>query len=538
MSFRLFLSILRRRWYAVLLCLLAGVGGAVAYLHERTRIYQSVASVDYQPPTGANGQPLFDLEDPVPAIEGSAVTARSAKALDISASAVSQAETSVTYSSTTGVVRIAARSSRPREAAAIANAVAEAYVANVDAGVRVKIARIEASRSAVLAQINKLQRANPSGASNPASPVGAEIGALTQTVASLTSEMIAIQSDGPSYALIQSSAPIPTAPTGTRSSEVILLAVLAGLLVGIAAALIWEHLDETLLSAADVRDVTELPILAELPTERRVEGGPTSLVLLDRPNSAISDSLRELRTSSWFADSEGARKALLVTSPAPGEGKTLVAASLAVAHAMVGRRVVVVSADLASRRIERLLGGEAVGKGLADLVQESMQRAADERVLATAGSEVSVADARLRSRDATAVASDWPTDGRSVTSCVVPSNVAGVWILPAGAGSYGSELLAGDAMRDVVMELTRHFDLTIIDTRPVMSSPDAAALSPMVGGVVLVISAGRTSACTLDSTLERLEDTRANVLGVVLNRVRRSSSATFHPLRQRRGRLH
>lgn len=540
MSFRQFLSILRRRWYAVLFCLLAGVGGAVAYLHERTITYQTTAQVDYQPPTGANGQPLFNLANPLAAGKGPAVTNAAAKALAIPPSAVSRAELPVTYNPTTGLVRITARSGSATEAATIANAIAKAYVANVRAAVGVEIARIEKSRASVLTQIQKLERTNPKAAADAASPIGAEIAVLTQTVASLTSEVLQVQNDGPNFALIQGYAAKPKAPVGTRSSEVIVLGVLAGLLVGIALALLWEHLDETLLSDADVRGVTELPVLAELRSERRAESGTTSLVLLDRPTSAVSDSFRELRTSSWVAGGGGEGNAILVTSPGPRDGKTFVAANLAVAHASVGRRVVVVSADLVSRRIERLLGVEAAGRGLSDLIQDSMQTAANERVLTAATGEQVASEPRRAAPEPPLAGNGagWSSNGRSVTSCLVRSKVPGVSVLPAGPGSRGSEVLAGDAMRGVIAELGRHFDLTIIDTRAVMTSPDAAALSPMVDGVIVVVPSGRTDASTLERTLERLQGTHGRVLGIVLNRVKRSSSATFHPLRQRRVRLH
>lgn len=540
MSFRQFLSIIRRRWYAVLFCLLTGVGGAVVYIHARTVTYRSTAEVDYQPPRGQTGQLLFNLANPIAASRGPAVTNSAARALGISSAEVSHAELPVSYSLSTNLVRISAQSESPTQAAAIANAIAKAYVANVRAGVAVGVTRIVRSRTSVLSQIQKLESTKPKAAANAASPIGAEIAVLTQTVASLTSEVLQVQNAGPNYALIQSYAARPRVPVGTKSSEVLLLGVIAGLLVGIALALLWEHLDETVVTDADLRGVTDLPVLAELRTERRAKSGPTSVVLLDRPNSAVSDSLRELRTSSWVAAGGGEGKAILVTSPAPRDGKTFVAANLAVAHASVGRRVVVVSADLVSRRIERVLGVAGAGYGLADLIQTSLQTAADERVLTTSTGEQLASESRYRGSESSTAGNgrSWGPKGRSVHSCLVRSEVAGVSVLPAGRATQTSEVLAGDAMRGVIAELGRHFDLTIVDTRAVLTSSDAAALSPMVDGVIVVISSGLTDAPTLDRTLERLEGTRGNVLGVVLNRVKRSSSATFHPLRQRRVRLH
>jgi Mrp family chromosome partitioning ATPase len=94
-------------------------------------------------------------------------------------------------------------------------------------------------------------------------------------------------------------------------------------------------------------------------------------------------------------------------------------------------------------------------------------------------------------------------------------------------------VFADNAIRDLVRELKLTFDYVFFDTPAVLSAPDAAILSSAMDGVVVVVSVGRTRRGVVERALERLHSIQAPLLGVALNRVTSSTSATYHPLRRR-----
>lgn len=225
------------------------------------------------------------------------------------------------------------------------------------------------------------------------------------------------------------------------------------------------------------------PRPAALPPEparlgRQVVAGRLSplLVAALAPHALAAEQYRSLRTRIATADHGHARRVLLVTSPAKGDGKSVTAANLALTMAQeFNRRIVLVDADLRRPGVHRLLGVPAE-PGLGDVLS-----------------------------------GDVPLDQALVH---LPDHQ--LTVLPAGGRvDRHAELLGSQAMRRVIDALRSRFDRVVIDTPPILPLADVSVVSNMADGILLVVRAGLTSKPLIERALAACDDTR--LLGLVLN---------------------
>lgn len=207
-----------------------------------------------------------------------------------------------------------------------------------------------------------------------------------------------------------------------------------------------------------------------------------SLVTITDPRSAAAEAYRTLRTNLSFYSVAQPLRALLVTSPAGGEGKSTTAANLAVAMAQSGRRTVLVDCDL-RRPAQHELFGLSMSPGLTSL-------ALDE-----------VADLPLQK-----------------------TAVDGLWLLSSGPiPPNPADLLGANRMDAVIAQLLERADFVLFDAPPVMAAADAAILGAKVDGVLLVIQAGKTRRDHSERARERLEKARVRIVGVTLTNAPKDS---------------
>ncbi len=268
--------------------------------------------------------------------------------------------------------------------------------------------------------------------------------------------------------------PVPVGPNRRAS---ILLAAAIGALLATAAAFLLDYLDDTLKNPDDIQKTLGLTTLGAAP---RLDGKSGELVALSSSHSAATEAYRVLRTNLQFAAVESPLRTLLITSPSPGEGKSLTAANLAVALAQAGRRVVLVDADLHKPRIHRLLGL----KNNTGLTTALIQEQPEFEDLLQPG----------------------PEPGLSVlTSGPLPPNPA--------------ELLGSGRARDFFGHLAQQADIVLFDSPPAVALSDAVILGAQLDGVLLVVEAGRTRREVARRALEALRKVHARVIGVALNRM-------------------
>ncbi|MDT7537984.1 MAG: tyrosine-protein kinase [Actinomycetota bacterium] len=267
--------------------------------------------------------------------------------------------------------------------------------------------------------------------------------------------------------------PVPVSPRPKRN---LALGLVLGLVVGLSGAFARTALDRQLRDSADIEEATGLPVLGAVPNEFSRERLPAAT----QPSSMRAEAYRLVRTNLQFTDVAEAPRTILVTSAAPGEGKTSLVVNLAVSCALAGETVVVVDADLRKPRVAYHFGIGA-GVGLSTL-------------LAAADADPT----RFVHRGATGLVS----------------------VLPSGpAVANPSELLGSPSMHNALAVLAEHFDRVIVDAPPVLPVADGVKLASMVSGVIIVARMGATTRDALVSACQRLEKGSARILGVVANGV-------------------
>ena len=288
----------------------------------------------------------------------------------------------------------------------------------------------------------------------------------------------------------------PAFPVRPKVALYLALGVIGGLLVGITLAFAQEGLERrTVKTAEDVEKLVDAPTLALIPMAGSAEGrryllmkprqgngssnGSVALAVSTQPTSPLAESYRTLRTSVLFSTRPPPR-AVLVTSAAPGEGKTCTALNLSIALAEGGQRVVLVDGDMRRPGISGTLG-MLKHKGLSGVL-----------------------------------AGVYP-----LAEALYPSgSIPNLWVLPAGPHPPNpASLICASNIEAVLRELREQYDQVVVDSPPVLMVTDATLLAASVDGVVMVVESGVTSPGILVHALRTLETAAAKVLGVVVNKV-------------------
>jgi receptor protein-tyrosine kinase len=257
----------------------------------------------------------------------------------------------------------------------------------------------------------------------------------------------------------------------------LLLGLIAGLMLGAGLALLREKLDHTINRPEEIENILLLPNLAVIPQAAPylLEAGANGdghRTPLDPPGA---EAYRVLRTNLLF--SQGSLKTLVVTSAAPGEGKTMTAVNLAAAVARQGLKVLLMECDL--RR-------------------PSLTRYFDER------SGVDLSDILL--------------EGRAWREAIRPSGIPGLALLLASrAVPRAAEFLAGAEMKELLNQLSSQYDMVILDTSPLLVAADATILGAIADGVLLVVRTTHTDRSAIQQAVQQLSLVGANIVGTVLN---------------------
>ena len=281
---------------------------------------------------------------------------------------------------------------------------------------------------------------------------------------------------GPSLVKIATIEPaaVVDEPSSPRTTINIALGLFIGLALGIGAAVLRTTLDTRIHGAHDVEHVTEAPILGGISFDPTARKRP--LIVQADPRSPRAESFRSLRTNLQFVNLESTSRCFVVTSSLPGEGKTTTTSNLAIALAETGASVAVIDGDLRLPRLADTMGLEGV---------------------------VGLTDVLIGRADLQDVLQPW---GRGT-----------LYVLPAGRiPPNPSELLGSKAMVSLIESLTSSFDYVLIDAPPLLPVTDAAILSKLTSGAIVVAAAGRTTRHELQSAMRTLDHIGGRVLGVVM----------------------
>jgi polysaccharide biosynthesis transport protein len=309
-------------------------------------------------------------------------------------------------------------------------------------------------------------------------------------------------------------APVPYSPLWAAATLKLAIGVVMGLILGIGLAFLLEALNTSIRRPEDIESMLHLPGLAVIPRltpatpKRRLGGllkgdknGGTSraaaIGTATQPFSIGTEAFRMLRTSLFWSDGSEHLRTLVVTSAAPGDGKTLTAANLATSFAHDGLSVLLVDCDVRRPQLHKLFRAPR-SPGLLDLLAPGKEAGAEVRSL-------SLADVGEGGSDPVGhVVRTTPFRGLSLLTCgTLPTNA--------------SNLLSGVRMRSLLKVLTERYDLVVLDTPPVLATADAGILGSLADGVLLVVRAGQTDKAAAQRATSQLAGSGARVMGVVLN---------------------
>jgi len=271
----------------------------------------------------------------------------------------------------------------------------------------------------------------------------------------------------------------PSHPQKARSMSV---ALALGLLVGVGLALLRDWRDQRLRSAQEIYSLLGLPVLGVVPSI----GGPReppevrAQIVRTNPDSRPAEAFRTFRTAIFFGAPKGEATTILITSPAPGEGKSTIVANLGIAIAQTGQRVLVLDADLRRPVQHKIFGVDRKAKGLS---------------LVLAG-EMTLEDA------------------------VEHSDVENLDVLTCGPDvSNPAEMLNSDRFSRLINKLSSEYERVLVDSPPVTTVTDAQILGALCKVTVVVLRAELSTRRMAIQAREALASVSAKVIGVVVNDV-------------------
>lgn len=493
MELRDYLRVIRsRKWVIVQAALVVAIAALVASILQ-PKTYQGEAKVLITgQDTGAaifgtalsdlTNQPERGLQTQVQLVQVRPLAETAIRTLGLQESP-EQLSKRITVASVgqTNIISVKAMDSSPERAARVANAVATAYVEWSRASKRASIKtaadeveqRLNAAKDEILALGRKIS------AQGKSDELSAELqiatGAYT-TLASKLEELRVNEQLEIGSGSVVSPAVSETQPVSPRTLRNTALGLAVGLAFGLGVAFLYEYLDNTIKSDEEAEKHYGVPILGHIPFVKLDKGVEQHLAIVEKPGSAAAESYRVLRNSLDFINFEHDLKTLMITSSAPSEGKSTVAANLAASLAQAGAKVAMVTCDFRRPTTEGFFGVPNV-IGLSDVLlgrnslKAALQRPGDEQLVVL-------------------------TSGR------MPPNP--------------SELLGSAKMQELVKSLGEWADWVVIDTPPLLAVSDAAAVARWADAVLMVSRAGVSTRETAEKGIEMLGNVGARVIGVVV----------------------
>lgn len=289
-------------------------------------------------------------------------------------------------------------------------------------------------------------------------------------------------------ATIVTPATIPVERTTPRATLNLAVGLLVGLLLGFGQAVLRNTLDRSIRTEDDVARATDHSVIAKIPFDPDAAEHP--LVMFTDPHSLRAEAYRKLRTNLRFLDvAKGTDdNSFVVTSSVAGEGKSTTSINLASTLAEGGEKVLLIDADLRRSAVAKYLNIE----GSVGLTTVLIGRAALEDVVQPIGS----------------------SNFHIVAAGEIPPNPA--------------ELLASDAMKRLLQQATAQYDTVVLDAAPLLPVTDAAILSTITGGALIVAGSGVVTVPELEDAVATLDQVNGATLGIVLNKAKVGTSDGYY----------
>ncbi|HEY8446663.1 MAG TPA: polysaccharide biosynthesis tyrosine autokinase [Thermomicrobiales bacterium] len=395
----------------------------------------------------------------------------------------------------TQLLTIRVSDTNPEQAASLANAIAEQFQlylrdqtsqtsAETQQTVDQTIRDLETQIEETEAQIEALQQR--SDADTPA--VQAEIASLMERLNNLQGtygKLLALAAElrtntavAADRVTVAVAAVPPSAPYAPKTAVNVLFGIIAGGIIAGGVILLLTYLDNTVKPSLDFQRLVEAPLLSTVARISKLAPGRSQLFVLESPKGGAAEAIRLLRTNIEFASATREIAILGVSSANPGEGKSTIAANLAVTLAQAGFVTALVDADLRRPAQHRIFGG-GTERGLSTLLSSP------ERPWSWAAQATMVPNLTL------------------IPAGPLPPNPA--------------DLLSLERMRELLAELREAFDVIVIDMPPILAVSDPLIVAAHVDGMVLVSRSGKTRTDALRRAAETLQRGAIRLVGVIVN---------------------
>lgn len=494
------IRILRRRWWIIVLLTVLVASSAYVTSNRQTPLYQASAVLVINPGALVGSNESGTLQDSqrladtyVQLINTQPVRDRVIAAVGVGEIDPDRVTTSIVRDSL--LIRVTITDEDPERAAQLANAFVTEFQGHI-ADQNAK--RIVESRTAVDTQIDYLTGQVAEIDTQIESADESSLAGLQKQRQELTNLISQLETDAARAEMLAASASTfiemadPASTPQSQSSPNVLqntiLGAFVGFLLAVGVIALVEYLDNTVKEHTNIQELAHAPLLSSIPVNSGIASGSRQVYALVDSKSGSSEAISLLRTNITFAGIGNPVKTIVVTSSVAGEGKSTVAANLAVAFAKGGKSVVIVDADLRKPTQHRIFGTNS-NFGVTTYITDE---------------------------DA-----DWSHLSHRVA-------LPGLSLIPSGPlPPNPAEMVSSRKFQQLIKQLEEHFDFVIIDTPPLLQASDGLVLGSYTDGILMVTHFGNTRVDALKIASDLINQSGSRLIGVVLNRVSSSSTSYY-----------
>lgn len=305
---------------------------------------------------------------------------------------------------------------------------------------------------------------------------------------------------------------VPKKPVAPNPSRNLILALMLGLIFGVATAFMVEYLDNSIKDPEEAEQLVGLPSLGVIPyvgangfsrrsgyyasyggnnggsKKAREEVKEIELVNHFFPNLSVAEDYRTVRTSILFSQADNPPRVITVTSVFPQEGKSSTVSNLAVSFAQLRKRVLLIDADMRRPRLHTVFNVKN-SKGLSSFL----------------------------------------TGRTSLDEAIHLTSIKNLWLIPSGPNPPNpAELLDSKTMKELTRLALSKFDLVLIDSPPVMAVIDPIILGQVSDSIVMVVRPGKSTRKALVKAVDELNKSTAQIIGIIYNDVKPSRGGSYY----------